>query len=102
MIKLKTKKLNFKDYKFDNFPSIGKNFNTKLRSLYLFNCQKEELLNYLKLNDKFEDKYLEKIISLTDMQKIRHYKYFRLKKNLPIRGQRTHTNAKTRKKRRVK
>lgn len=95
-------KVGYKNYKFKNFPSIGKNYNKKLLYQYLFEINQDQLLTEIKLNDLFKDQYLEKVISLSNMQKVRNYKYFRLKKHLPIRGQRTHTNAKTRKKHRVK
>jgi hypothetical protein len=44
---------------------------------------------------------LEKQQALKDLALINTYRFRRLNQNMPVRGQRTHTNAKTRRKRRI-
>lgn len=45
--------------------------------------------------NKLKEKFFSKI------KKLQNYKFSRLERNLPLRGQRTHTNAKTRRKRNI-
>lgn len=50
---------------------------------------------------EFDNQSKLKEDALLRIKKISGYKYSRILKNLPLRGQRTHTNAMTRKKRKV-
>ncbi|MCB1711817.1 MAG: hypothetical protein KDH96_04845 [Candidatus Riesia sp.] len=63
-------------------------FDQNFFSSYLF---------FLKKNDLYIDNNLIKMIALDKLKKQKSYRFFRFKNNLPMRGQRTHTNSKTRK-----
>jgi len=89
--------------------SFGKAYSLKLINVLgsvffknLTNSIKLKLLLNLKKSPHFSDQKLLKFSSLTLLRKIRNYRYFRLRKGMPVRGQRTHTNARTRKRRNVK
>jgi ribosomal protein S13 len=65
---------------------LRKNLFLELQELFKKNVQFD---NQGKLKEKF----------FLKIKKLQNYKFSRLERNLPMRGQRTHTNAKTRKKR---
>lgn len=67
---------------------LRKNLFLELQELYKKNLY---FNNQIKLKEKFFSK----------IKKLQNYKFSRLERNLPLRGQRTHTNAKTRKKRHI-
>lgn len=73
-----------------NHPSAG------LRSSLFLILQDLSKKNIQYLNqNKLKEKYFSKL------KKLQNYKFTRVERNLPLRGQRTHTNAKTRRKRKV-
>lgn len=60
-----------------------------------------KLQNSFKKKAPFFDQRRLKITRLGELRKLMGYKADRLRKQLPLRGQRTHTNARTRKKRNI-
>lgn len=73
--------------------------NPKIRFYNLKQVDISKLTKYIVQEFKVSS-FLQKEIkgNIEKYRKIRHYKGIRHEKNLPVRGQRTHTNAKTRKK----
>lgn len=66
--------------------------------------QKNIFLNlqeFFKKNIKFVNQSRLKEKFFSKIKKLQNYKYTRVEKNLPLRGQRTHTNSNTRRKRKV-
>lgn len=61
----------------------------------------DKLVSVLRRYSRFEDQKKKKYDHIQFIHKMQGYRSLRLRGNLPARGQRTHTNAKTRKKRRV-
>lgn len=60
-----------------------------------------ELQELCKKNVEFDNQNKLKEKFFSKIKKLHNYKFSRLERNLPLRGQRTHTNAKTRKKRNI-
>lgn len=75
-----------------------------LRRLYLNNdlTNLHELFNNYKKNSLYKDGKLLKAIALELIKNQKSYRSRRLRNKMPVRGQRTHTNSKTRRKRDIK
>lgn len=57
--------------------------------------------NLIKKHTSYKNEKYEKFLNLKRIKKKKNYRAHRLRNRLPLRGQRTHTNAKTRKVRNV-
>lgn len=75
-------------YRFHQFGGLSKDFFIRLQK-------------NLRAQPTFINHGLLKEAALVKIRKAGGFKNSRIEKNLPLRGQRTHTNAKTRKKRKV-
>lgn len=87
------------NYKY-NYKEIFFFFNKKKKYLYELQTIKVKIIQNL---SKYKKKYrirLKKYIKLKKKKwkKIKHYKWYRYKKHLPLNGQRTKTNSRTRRK----
>lgn len=111
IIKIKKKPVNKKKNQLilKNLLPIGKNSQNYFQNLITKNLLKtfEEdwvliTCDLIKKNAMFKDEKYEKFLNLKALKKKKNYRAHRLKNKLPLRGQRTHTNAKTRKVRNVK
>lgn len=110
----KSKSVTFERKKIIPKPRAVENESPKLNSYIVHNLHSlglnkymsppylDKLFVFYKKSSLHNDDYLKKQEAFAKLKKQRSYRYFRLKRNLPTRGQRTHTNARTRRKRRVK
>lgn len=91
-----------------NIESFGKGNSTKFINVFgsrVFNYMDimtlKKVINQLKKNRLFVDQKLQKVTDLNFLKNIRNRRFYRLKRKLPLRGQRTHTNARTRRRRNI-
>lgn len=78
------------------YKKLGLNFRYQWMFNNLNEYQINILKNFLKDNFVFESELMKKNIqSLNKIKKLRTYKFVRFDKGLPVRGQRTHSNANT-------
>lgn len=95
-INLEKENINNKN-KFKNKVTCSLGLNTRLQSLYL----KNKVRSLLTTEKASESKTQIDLVNIQFLKEIRSYRGVRHKARLPVRGQRTHTNAKTTKKKKT-